>query len=177
MLPRICKLDGIEISNEEREKAEAAFAEKPMVPALNINTGAVKSEIKYTSKPPPRPTSQMPSPRPGVREPSPRPDNRGFESPRIMVGDTPRGPTPTGNRPQSPYLYAQDSPRQIAALTGETNKHVLTALLSLVKELNLDGIFHPTYFPLRPRARSHNSSPRPLSRLPLPHNQSAGVMQ
>mmetsp|Transcript_82802 Transcript_82802/g.134270 ORF Transcript_82802/g.134270 Transcript_82802/m.134270 type:complete len:296 (+) Transcript_82802:172-1059(+) len=148
MLPRICKLDGIEISNDEREQAEAAFAEKPTLPVVptlnivtNINTVAVKSEIKYTSKPPTRPTNQMPSPRPGMREPSPRPDNRGFESPRIMIGDTPRGPTPGGgNRPQSPYQSAQDSPRQIAALTGETNKHVLTALLSLVKELNLDGL-------------------------------------
>jgi len=153
MLPRICKLDGIEITNDEREQAEAAFAEKPTVPVVptlnfvtNINTVAVKSEIKYTSKPPTRPTNQMPSPRPGMREPSPRPDNRGFESPRIMIGDTPRGPTPGGgNRPQSPYQSAQDSPRQIAALTGETNKHVLTALLSLVKELNLDGT--PTYHP------------------------------
>lgn len=134
MLPRICKLDGEEISQEERDAAEAQFAAvpvEPLVPTLNIHGAAVK----HSSNLPPRPTSQMASPRTSnVREPSPR---RGLESPRIIIGDAPRGPN-TG-RPASPYLYVQDSPRQIPAPTGETNKHVLSALLSLVKDLNLDG--------------------------------------
>jgi len=134
MLPRICKLDGIEISNEERERAEADMSACPIVPSLNIN-GAVTRNL---SKPPPVPVAHQfePSPqRRGSREPSPR----GFDSPRIIVGETPRGPTP-GSRPPSPYLVAQDSPRQMPAMTGETNKHVLSAILSLVKELNLDGL-------------------------------------
>lgn len=139
MLPRICKLDGEEISQEERDAAEAHFAAapvQPVVPGLNIPSSAVK----YSNNLPPRPASQMSSPRPAtVREPSPR---RGLESPRIIIGDAPRGPN-TGNRPASPYLYVQDSPRQIPALTGETNKHVISALLSLVKDLNLDGTVSP----------------------------------
>ena len=93
MLPRLCKLDGIEISTEEREKAETDFQERPIVPGLNIHGGA----IKYSSKPLANPTNKMPSPRPGgMRDPSPQP-NRGFESPRIIIGETPRGPT-TGGR-------------------------------------------------------------------------------
>ena len=141
MLPRICKLDGEEISQEERDAAEAHFVAapvQPVVPGLNIHSGAVK----YSNNLPPRPASQMGSPRPAsVREPSPR---RGLESPRIIVFDAPRGPN-TGNRPASPYLYVQDSPRQIPALTGETNKHVISALLSLVKDLNLDGTVSPVH--------------------------------
>lgn len=39
------------------------------------------------------------------------------------------------SRQPSPYT----SPRQMPSLTGETNNHVLVAILSLVKELNLDG--------------------------------------
>jgi hypothetical protein len=39
------------------------------------------------------------------------------------------------SRQPSPYT----SPRQVPSLTGETNNHVLVAILSLVKELNLDG--------------------------------------
>lgn len=33
-----------------------------------------------------------------------------------------------------------ESPRAMPAMTGETNKHVVAAVLSLVKELNLDGL-------------------------------------
>ena len=42
----------------------------------------------------------------------------GLDSPRIVIGEA----------------------RQVASLKGETNKHVLAAILSLVKELNLDGL-------------------------------------
>lgn len=137
MLPRICKLDGEEISQEERDAAEAQFTAaplEPLVPTLNIHGAAVK----YSSHLPPRPTGQMVSPRTSsAREPSPK---RGLESPRIII-DAPRGPN-TG-RPASPYIYVQDSPRQIPAPTGETNKHVLSALLSLIKDLNLDGTLYP----------------------------------
>lgn len=46
------------------------------------------------------------------------------------------------SRQPSPYT----SPRQVPSLTGETNNHVLVAILSLVKELNLDGEC-PSYCP------------------------------
>jgi len=96
MLPRLCKLDGVEISTEEREQAEAYFAERPSVPGLNLNGGAVK----YSLKPPTNPTNRMPSPRSVVRDASqqvsPLP-NKGFDSPRIIISESPRGPT-TGGR-------------------------------------------------------------------------------
>ena len=53
------------------------------------------------------------------------------------------------SRLPSPYY----SPRGVPAMTGETNKHVLAAILSLVKELNLDGECHrPTAPTARPSA-------------------------
>jgi hypothetical protein len=51
-------------------------------------------------KPPTNPTNRMPSPRSVVRDASqqvtPIP-NKGFDSPRIIIGESPRGPT-TGGR-------------------------------------------------------------------------------
>jgi hypothetical protein len=82
MLPRLCKLDNMEISNDEREKAEADFADRPMVPEIPVPITEIHPPFgaKFASKPPQPPVQQ------GVGV-----DNRVCESPRIMVvADTPR---------------------------------------------------------------------------------------
>jgi hypothetical protein len=142
MLPRICKLDGIEISNEERDKAEAEFQRQPIapiVPALNGYTSPVKN---YSNNLPPKSSpSKLPSPRTYVREPSPRPDGRVLESPRVAEPLQRVSSNVNANGLDSPRIVIGEARHTYnVALKGETNKHVLAAILSLVKELNLDGL-------------------------------------
>ena len=143
MLPRICKLDGIEISTEERNAAEADFADRPAVPAPpvaqpeSLQEPAVHANIGNNDHnkhllidtPPAKTQSKPPTRRTSNRDASTRPVVQGVcDSPRVVVG-APR-----------PALFVQDSPRRSPALTGESNKHVIDALLCLVKDLNLDGL-------------------------------------
>ncbi|EKX53206.1 hypothetical protein GUITHDRAFT_100916 [Guillardia theta CCMP2712] len=116
MIPRLYKLDGVEITNEEREEAESAFAASPMIPALNLQ------QMGKLVKPPIYPSQQV----------SPKRMEAAGNERKEGSGNTERSP-----RPASPF---QDSPRRIPAMTGETSKNVLSAVQLLIRELNLDGL-------------------------------------